>query len=384
MRPAITRRIFIAAILVLALLPGLQTLTRLSPEFAVDEQRALAPPPSLAAPEPYLQQANKWFSDHYGFRSLLIRLKATIDYRVFHVSDKVHVGRDGYLFYRSTLDDEKPAMDRYLTTHTDAAIQGITRYAQALHDKGIGMVMVVNLLGDRLIPEKLPKDVAARKPLRHIDDFIEKLSHVPNVTFIDSTAILQATARTRPIFHRTDFHWNDPAAFPVAQAMVDAMSRGEGKSQTVWKHDLEIKTEKLSGGVARFMPLLNPPSEQTLFVKQNWSWPAGFASVAGTPPYEGITTTAPGTPGLLHPVLLVGDSFMDGILRAGFQAYFMQTYRIRWAPGLSLETITAAIPPDTRWMTVQFIEVSTPAIDAFSDSDSVTRSIQLLQRRATP
>lgn len=379
MRSTATRRIFIAAFLVLTLLPGLQMATQWLPELEIDEQRTLAPPPSMAHPDRYPQQANSWFSDHFGFRALLIRLKATIDYSIFGVSDKVHVGKDGYLFYRGVLDIEKPRVDEYLSTNEALAVEGIRRYAEALQQKGIGMVMVVNLLGDRFLADKLPASVAERPPMRRIDSFIEKLKHIPNVTFVDSTAILQETAASRPIFHRTDFHWNDPAAYPVAKAVVDSMSRAEGMPASVWTHPLRYETQSFSGGIARFMPLLRSPSEKSIFVTPTWRWPDGFVSKMGPAPYEDVSHVAPSAKGLLHPVLFVGDSFMDAWMRNGMAAYFESTYRLRWGTGIPLSTITAALPANARWLTVEFIEVGQQCISAFADEADVSRSIALLQ-----
>lgn len=373
--------VFIATFFALTLLPGLQMLSRIAPDFAVDEQRTLAPPPNAAKPELYPREANAWFADHFGFRSLLIRLKATIDYRVFGVSDKVYVGRDGYLFYRSTLDVEKPAVDAYLDTHEAAVVEGVRRYAEALKQEGIGMVMVVNLLGDRFLPDKLPAAVAERPPRRRIDRLLDNLKQVPNMTFIDSTVILKEVEKTRPIFHRTDFHWNDPAAYPVAKGVVDAMSRAEGFSGSAWTHSLRYETQSYSGGIARFMPLFHPPSEKSIFVTPSWQWPGGFTSVSGPAPYTDVSHVAPGSKGLLHPVLFVGDSFMDAWMRNGMAAYFETSYRLRWGEGLRLSAITAAIPSDARWVTVQFIEVQQAALQAFADKADVTRSINLLRTR---
>src|SRR5882757_4095033 len=42
---------------------------------------------------------NKWFDDHYGFRDLLIRLKNQFDYSVFGTSQRISVGKSGWLFF---------------------------------------------------------------------------------------------------------------------------------------------------------------------------------------------------------------------------------------------------------------------------------------------
>lgn len=377
--------LFIGAFFLATLLPALQMLTRWLPEVAIDEQRRLAPPPSTSASAgQFARDANLWFSDHFGFRALLISLKAEIDYRLFRVSDKVHVGRDGYLFYRSVLDVEKPALEGYLASHEAEVLDGFRRYAEALKRKNIQMVLVINLLGDRFLPEMLPAEVAKRPPLRRIDDFIDKARKIPHVTFVDSTRILHETEQLRPIFHRTDFHWNDPAAFPVAKAAVDAMSRQSRLAESPWKHPLAIEARQMSGGVARFMPLLHPPSEKTIFVKQTWAWPEGFAVQAPAAPFEEITTTRenPADARLLAPAVFVGDSFADALMRSGMGCCFQKTARARWKPDLRLSTITAALPKDTRWMVFQFIEVNTVAMGAFADAGDVTRAIDILEARA--
>jgi hypothetical protein len=87
---------------------------------------------------------------------------------------------------------------------------------------------------------------------------------------------------------------------------------------------------------------------------------------------------------LLHPVLFVGDSFMDAWMRNGMAAYFESSYRLRWVEGLRLSAITSAIPSNARWVTVQFIEVQQPALLAFADEADVTRAIKLLERRSAP
>jgi hypothetical protein len=162
------------------------------------------------------------------------------------------------------------------------------------------------------------------------------------------------------------------------------MSRAEGLAGSAWIHPLRYETQSYSGGIARFMPLLRSPTEKSIFVTPTWQWPGGFVSVSGPAPYTDVSHVAPGTKGLLHPVLFVGDSFMDAWMRNGVAAYFESSHRLRWAEGLRLSAITAALPPDARWMTVQFIEVQQPALKAFADEADVTRAIKMLEQRSNP
>jgi len=381
---ATIRRLTVAVFLLLGLLPAAQMASRLLPELAVDEQRALAPPPDPSRLLQLPRQANAWFADHFGLRSTLIRLKGQVDYTLFGTSDRVLIGRDGYLWYRSIVEGQRPAVDPYVAAHRAEVVEGMRRYAVALREAGIGLVVTINLLGDRFLPEKLPPANAARPVLDAIDGLAADLAATPELHFVDATAILRRTLAERAIFHRTDFHWNDPAAFAVARALVDEMSRGEGHAETLWRHPLRIEARPFSGGVARFMPVLSPPGEIGLFAAENWAWPPGHRLSTTEPPYEFTSRSDARPPDVLGATVLVGDSFMDGMWRTGLGAYLSAAYRLRWRPGPSdwkISQITEALPADTRWLVVQFIEVNYGAMQAFADRPDVDRAIALLAAR---
>jgi hypothetical protein len=63
----------------------------------------------------------------------------------------------------------------------------------------------------------------------------------------------------------------------------------------------------------------------------------------------------------------VGDSFFDGLYRSGVASYFIHVYRSRWENSATLENMLANLPPDCRYLLVEFIELQAPAIDALSE-----------------
>ena len=378
-------RTFIAIFLILSLLPALQMITGLVPVAPVNENRRLAAwPASLAPIDSIPRAASDWFNDHFGLRPLLIRLKTQIDYSVFRTSDRVLVGRDGWLFYRSTVNNEAPMVETMLASSKEADIvAGVRLFTEALHKAGIRSVLVINMMSDRFYADKLPAAAIRRPAHPRIDDLIAKLRLLPDVQLVDSFAILRETIKQRAIFHKTDFHWNDPAAFPVAEAIVDGMSKAEGLPQSAWKHKLEIQTMPSSGGIASFMPLFVPPSEQALMVKPNFTGPPGLVNSYDVGIFEQVTQATPGTPGYLPSTVFVGDSFLDGMIRAGIQSSFLATARARWKPDLKLSTIAENLPVGTRWCVIEFIEVNLTAMGAFADLDDVAKAARILERRGS-
>jgi hypothetical protein len=86
-------------------------------------------------------------------------------------------------------------------------------------------------------------------------------------------------------------------------------------------------------------------------------------------------------PKLLPTIVVVGDSFFDGINRAGFPVYFRNMYRVRWNPNLKVSDIAAALPPDARYVLVQCIEVNTHALLGFADKADVTLATERIAAR---
>src|SRR5438045_1353117 len=102
------RLLFIAVFFALTLLPLAQMGFDLPSAEPVEENRTLAPRPRPNWRDPFewVKESDAWFSDHFGFRSFLIRTKTQIDYSVFNTSSRIHIGAGNQLFYRSVMDVE--------------------------------------------------------------------------------------------------------------------------------------------------------------------------------------------------------------------------------------------------------------------------------------
>jgi hypothetical protein len=136
--------------------------------------------------------------------------------------------------------------------------------------------------------------------------------------------------------------------------------------------------KRYSGRIASDMPLFAPPSEMALDVKPSWEYPPGFRQSVNQGIFDYVTA-ANEDPKLLPATVFVGDSFFDGIMGSGTAVYFVETHRIRWKRDLKVSEIVANLPDDTRWLVIQFIEVSQYAMGAFANQDDVAAAVGLLQ-----
>jgi len=379
------RDVFVFAFFGLSLLPLAAMTGGITLVAPVDEKRKLAPPPEWQWPPDLpaiAKQTTSWFDDNFGLRSLLIRVKTQIDYSVFNTSDRVHIGSNGQLFYRSVLDRQKPMIENYLKLHEAEVVDGIRALNTALLARGIHLVLGVNLLSDRFVPEDLPASAPHLASPPRIDHLLAELAATPGLVFVDSAKILREEQVERPIFHKTDFHWNDPAAFGVARAVVERIASLEGRKEPVWTHKLEIEVRPHSGGIASFMPLFFPPTEQGLFVKKTWKDPPGRKGSLKERIYEFVTRVPNSDPKLLPTTVVIGDSFFDSMERSGFRTYFRNVYRARWSEK-KISEIVAALFPDTRYVVVEFIEGALRTMLKFANKNDIAMAVKELASRTS-
>ncbi len=346
----------------LLILPVFQLCCDVFPLPTISENRRREAPPELdqaLAPAVFINQARKWFDDHYGFRDFLITLKTQIDYSIFGVSDRLYIGRDGWLFYHTVIDNQKPAEEAMTDAELDTCVANFARLRDYLAERNIRLVIITNQLKDKFYPEYLPPFLQGHSAHQRFDDFRVRLRALSGITYIDTTDILMSLKSTRQIFHKTDFHWNDPAAAEVARATVDAIAALEHRPVPFWHYPTTVFEQKFSGGQARELPLFTPLSEIGFFVDPALSPQIGQL-VRLQPPFAYGTRGTTTQDDLLPPVVWYGDSFSNSFERAGIMDYFSNYYRVNVTMDTRLGDVLAALPVDARYFVFQEIEVKLP------------------------
>jgi len=305
------------------------------------------------------KKVDNWFNDNYRPRDLLTKLKTQIDYSLFSTSDKVHIGSDGWLYYRSTMDVEKVAAERMSQTQFDGFLAEIDALARYLSQRGIQLIVLPIPLKDVIYPEHLPSSA----PNLPADSRYQQLRHWlagnGSIVTIDAYDFLSRRKQAARAFHKTDFHWNDPAGFLYAGELVDRLWRIQsGGTQPLWDRQLTIEERTYSGGQANFLPLLSRPKELGLFLDVTWQTPKGQYSFNSPPEFWAYTYDGAGDErGRLDGLVVMGDSFFDALHRSGVDSYFSSVHRASVQPDRFAE-VYAKIPDGTRYFIVEFIESS--------------------------
>jgi hypothetical protein len=281
-------------------------------------------------------------------------VKTQLDYSLFAYSDRVYIGADHWLFYREVIDVGKPAVQGYSDAEVDGIVEQFRRLNRWLTERGVTLVILDNQLKDVFYPEMLPPGAVRLPAPSRYDAIRGRLRRETGAVFMDSTEILRKLQPERLVFHRTDFHWNDPAAFEVSRQLVDRLAALMGPPAAGWHVRLEIERRRVSGGEAAFMPLLRPIEEDALYVRKTWD-DSNADVVLDEGGFSCIQRQHVVLPNALPPVVVLGDSFFDGMVRSGLPEHFAAVYRAR-LNDTSLQQVLNAFPADARFMIVQFIE----------------------------
>ena len=331
----------------------------------------LAPVAELRAPAPFPAQwqgrwwaldhnyarFEKWFGDNVGLRNLMIRSKNELDYRLFGSSSRVYFGKDGELYGRHLSDDELPATEALLDSpdKRDAVYRGVVRFSEQLQAQGVTMVLIAPIQKQYFTRERLPY-FAPRLPAdSHFMALYQRLKATPQLHFIDVYGILSENQGKFPIYYRQDFHWTDPAAMAVGAATVELIA-GLEHAPLRWRHRMEIETKPFVGSEGRFSARLSGNGElPEPALKQTWNdahvKTARDAAASG---FEFDTDTLADA-SLLPPTCMYGNSFSDGMLRAGLPEHFQRFSKLSRA--LTLQQVPPLLPGRCRYLIVQVLDI---------------------------
>ncbi len=250
------RRAYIAlvsAFLLAISLPLAANLSGLDGADGVAENREPAAFPTLDGTWPelldYPAGLGRWFDDHFGFRSDLVRWDAEGRLFGFDTSPSTAVlrGKDGWLFYADDGATEDvaglPALDADGIDNWKTTILAERDWLRRL-----GTAFVFTIPPDKhvIYPEELPEDVLQAGPSSRTDQVLRALAD-SGIALDLRPSLLDAKKRER-VFHLTDTHWNDRGALVAYQAIIGAVRQQVPSVPPAWsRSDFEAVSHETRG-----------------------------------------------------------------------------------------------------------------------------------------
>ena len=341
------------------LCPFLQEHLQLLHYQSLTENRFMKPRPSnwqtlFQTGSVFAKDYEEYFNDNYGMRDLLIRTKNQLDYMLLHESDKVVIGHDGFLFYKSVVERDEINAERASAEAWRVLQERILNLNRALAKRGTTLVIMPCPMKNSIYPEMLPASAPHRPVPTAFDRFRRILSEHPEVVTVDTAALLAKLKESMPVYHKTDFHWNDPAGAHMAKELVNRLGIMSGKGN-LWDQPISIRIDgHYLGGEAQALGLLMPILENALFLRSDLirAAPGEFSYTEEANEWT-YTSRLEDVSRLIPSTVMFGDSYADAFTRAGFIVYFARFQKFfNW----DFSKRYSRVPAGTRFLVIQFTE----------------------------
>lgn len=196
---------------------------------------------NLKDPIVYINEYEKYFNDHFGFRTNLISWNNYLSVVLINESpiSTVVLGSKGWLYYAEGLTDnaKRPIFseDRLLTIG-----QTLEQQTKYLNDQGIMLVIVIAPDKHTIYPEMLPFYL---KNYANNSELARKLSYLKqfqDIQIVDLMRPLLDKKPERTLYYKTDTHWNNYGSFIVYQELMKVIKIKFPKVEMLNEEDFDI------------------------------------------------------------------------------------------------------------------------------------------------
>jgi len=236
------KRALVAMFVVIISLPLAANLAGRDGGDAGAENRELAAFPQLEPTWPsiagYADGVTRWFDDHFGFRSTLVRWYGESRLFLLGVSPTAAVikGRNGWYFYGEDKTVEDIASADPLTpdaiANWRAAIVAARNWLAA---RNVPYIFTIAPDKHVIYPEHLPPSLRRVGDVTRTDQLYTALQDLGLAVDVRPQLFL-AKSHDR-LYQRTDTHWNDRGALVAYQAIIDAVRARLPAVPPAWTRD---------------------------------------------------------------------------------------------------------------------------------------------------
>lgn len=289
-----------------------------------------APPswPSLIKDEQinrdFFSEVSDYTDKNIAFRRQLVSLNGLLMKNLFRSSaqDDVIVGKDGYLFYTSSLDTYTGRQGMNSRQLQNAAAD-LRLLQDILEKEGVRFVFTIAPNKNSLYGKYMPSRYQEEKELRPVVGLTPLLKE-NNVNYVDLFEILGS--KEEVLYHKTDSHWNNRGAALAAYYLLQAGGAG---AEDYGEGPFEIRHDFQGDLFAMICPAFKD-HETEIYYKREMTYRYLTDIQSNYDPL--ILTENPGAPSDACSIVVFRDSFGNSLLpfladQAG-DAYFSRNMPI--------------------------------------------------------
>jgi alginate O-acetyltransferase complex protein AlgJ len=233
----------------------------------------------------------------------------------------------------------------------------LVAYAKNLQNEGITPIFIAPMQKEYLVADNLPFFAPRQSENSHFMALYNRLLKDPEIHFVDVFGILSSLREKYPIYYTQDFHWTDMSALAVASSTTNLIASLE-KSAVRWDHPIMVEYKPTIGSDARFAARLNaresvPEPELVIDWKSTHTINTLDAKQTGLEFESSMLADT----NLLPPTCMYGNSFSDGMLRAGLADYYQKLTKLDRSR--SLQTVPDLIKGRCKYVIIQILDIQT-------------------------
>lgn len=167
-----------------------------------------------------LNEFSDYFADHFGLRHEMITLNDQLTGTVLKTLDSssVLLGKDSWLFYKSTLEDYT-GTNLFTARQSYAAAHALGLMQEYCEQNGIDFCFTIAPNKNSMYSSQMPARYAAAS-VRNAQ-LLKQQMEQQNVRYIDLFEVLSNSKEQ--LYYRLDSHWNMRGAQLAAQALLEEM-----------------------------------------------------------------------------------------------------------------------------------------------------------------
>ena len=342
-------RLIIALFVLVLAVPFVATVVGIDTSGTAEENREPAPFPTLEfirySVARWPAEFSRYFSDHFAFRSHLVRWQARFRLRVLRTSPSpdVILGHDDWLFYGTSV-----AMDDYSVSSPvseedlDAWRDTLQHTQDWLEGQGVTYLFVIAPDKHAIYPELMPNSIRRIGAVSHADQLVRHLRDHSSVSVLDLHDPLEAAKAFDRLYHRTDTHWNDRGALVAYQEIVERLG-SPGGMRPLLRSDFEPRQITVPGmDLAAMLGLQRVLREDDLRLVPRAPREARVVEPAVPDPWWTGARIVTERPGALPRAVVFRDSFGSALIPFLSEHFSRAVYL--WQNDIDTEVISAEHP----------------------------------------
>ncbi len=200
-----------------------------------------------------------YYSENLALKDTFIKLNTNVSYALslgtYYESTQVLLGKDNYLFYKTTQNNEDPIADYqgenyYSDFELNLFAGNLTSIRDYLADKGIDCYFIAIPNKEIICSDYMPDTVVRFKNYNKCDQLEDYLKENTDINFIYPDDVLKELSKDNQLFYKTDTHLNQRGSFVCFQEIMEEIT---GMKESIEDVTFTTKDDLIAGDLANLI-----------------------------------------------------------------------------------------------------------------------------------